>query len=119
MRRLEEIAAYVARLRDSFEQADRKQAFADIVINGGSVPRVSGSTNMRFDGVDGQALVARLDRDGVYCSQSSACTNMRPEPSYVLRAMGLSEEEAYSSVRFSFSELNTPADAEDAADDCR
>ena len=78
--------------------------------------RVPGSTNIRFHGVDGQALVAQLDRDGVYCSQSSACTNMRPEPSYVLRAMGLTEEQAYSSVRFSFSELNTLADAEGAAD---
>jgi len=65
--------------------------------------------------VDGQALVANLDQAGIYCSQSSACTNQRPEPSYVLRAMGLSEEEAYSAVRFSFSELNTPADALDAA----
>lgn len=112
--RLEEIAAYVARLRDGFEK--RIQAgLADIAINGASISRVTGSTNIRVDGVDGQALVARLDRDGVYCSQSSACTNMRPEPSYVLRAMGLTEEEAHSSVRFSFSEMNTLADAEDAA----
>jgi cysteine desulfurase len=112
--RNEEIRAFVARLRDDFEE--RIQAgLAEIGINGGSVSRVSGSTNIRFDGVDGQALVARLDREGVYCSQSSACTNMRPEPSYVLRAMGLTEEDAYSSVRFSFSALNTLADAEDAA----
>ena len=49
----------------------------------------------------------RLDQEGIRCSQGSACTNQKPEPSYVLRAMGLSEAEAYASVRFSFSELNT------------
>ncbi len=41
-----------------------------------------------------------LDAKGVLVSQSSACTNMRPEPSYVLRAMGLSETEAYECLRF-------------------
>ena len=62
---------------------------------------------MHFCGIDGQALVAQLDVIGIQCSQSSACTNLRPEPSYVLRAMGLTEEEAYASVRFSFGEHNT------------
>jgi cysteine desulfurase len=68
-----------------------------------------------FPGLDGAAMVALLDRAGVRCSQSSACTSSRPEPSYVLRAMGLSEEEAFASVRFSFSNQNTMAEAEAAA----
>ena len=72
------------------------------------------ATNFLFRDVDGQALVARLDQEGVRCSQSSACTNQRPEPSYVLRAMGLSESEAYASIRFSFSEFNTVEDVDDA-----
>jgi len=76
-------------------------------INGDTNFRSGNSTNILFDGIDGQALVVRLDQCGIRCSQSSACTNMRPEPSYVLRAMGLSENEAYSSIRFSFSEQNT------------
>jgi len=113
--RLPEIALQVGALRDRFEQA-LVAAFSDIVINSRPAPRVAGSTNILFPAVDGQALVAHLDQAGIYCSQSSACTNQRPEPSYVLRAMGLSEEEAYSGVRFTFSELNTRADAEDAAD---
>jgi cysteine desulfurase len=91
-------------------------ALPNIQVNGGAAARVAGSTNLRFDGIDGQALVVQLDQKGVASSQSSACTNMRPEPSYVLRAMGLSETEAYSSVRFSFSELNTKQDVERAAD---
>ena len=75
--------------------------------------RVCNTTNLLFRDVDGQALVARLDQEGVRCSQRSACTNQRPEPSYVLRAMGVSEAEAYSSVRFSFSEFNTVEDVDD------
>jgi cysteine desulfurase len=113
--RLPEISLQVGTLRDRFEQA-LVDALPDIVINSGSAPRVAGSTNILFPAVDGQALVANLDQAGIYCSQSSACTNQRPEPSYVLRAMGLSEEEAYSGVRFTFSELNTRADAQDAAE---
>jgi cysteine desulfurase len=112
--RFQEVTTYVTQLRDSFEERIRI-GLPGISINGGFACRVSGSTNVLFYGIDGQALLAHLDQGGVYCSQSSACTNMRPEPSYVLRAMGLSEEEAYSSVRFSFSELNTLADVEDAA----
>ena len=83
------------------------EAIPNVYINGGNADRVCNTSNLRFDGVDGQALVAQLDIECVRCSQSSACTAQIPESSYVLRAMGLSEEEAYSSVRFSFSELNT------------
>ena len=75
-------------------------------VNGNQTNRICNTTNILFRDVDGQALIAQLDQIGIRCSQSSACTNHRPEPSYVLRAMGLSEEEAYSSVRFSFSEMN-------------
>ena len=98
-------------LRDMFE----RQVFASIsnvYTNGSNVDRVCNTSNLRFEGVDGQALVAQLDSKGVRCSQSSACTAQIPESSYVLRAMGLTEEEAYSSVRFSFSELNTSEEVE-------
>jgi len=111
----ERVASHVGELRDCFEERLRI-GLLDVVVNGGGAPRVASSTNILFSGVDGQALVARLDQQGVYCSQSSACTNRRPEPSYVLRAMGLSEEEAYSSVRFTFSELNTLQETHDAAE---
>ena len=52
-------------------------------------------------------LIGLLDDRDLYCSQSSACTTARPTPSYVLTAMGLSETEAYASLRFSFGVLNT------------
>jgi cysteine desulfurase len=77
---------------------------------------VGNTSNVRFPGIDGQALVVRLDQEGICCSQSSACTNMHPEPSYVLRSMGLNEEEAYASIRVSFSKWNTQDEVEETAE---
>jgi len=107
--RFSEIAESVKALRDEFEA----RVLADVPqtkVNGATDQRVWNCTNILFEGVDGTALVARLDQEGICCSQGSACTSMRPGPSYVLRAMGLSEKEAYASVRFSFSELNSRDD---------
>ena len=115
--RHEHLAAHIERLRalrDEFE-AVVLDGVPDAHVNGDPARRVCNTTNLRFPGVDGQALVAQLDQHGVQCSQSSACTAARPEPSYVLRAMGLSEVEAYESVRFSVSVLNTPDEASYAA----
>ena len=92
-------------LRDRFEAAVLAR-LDDVSVNG-SATRVPNTSNLRFSGVDGQALVAQLDGKGIACSQASACSSHRPEPSAVLRAMGLSEAEAFQSVRFSFSILNT------------
>ncbi len=88
----------VRSLRDSLEEQTRAQ-IPSATPNGARVERVAGTTNLRFPGIDGQAIVALMNQREVYISQSSACTNMRPEPSYVLREMGFSEEEAYESVR--------------------
>ncbi|WP_020676160.1 cysteine desulfurase family protein [Geopsychrobacter electrodiphilus] len=96
----------LTKLRKQFEKKVL-ELVPQVKINGGKADRVCNTSNLFFEGVDGQALVARLDQEGIYCSQSSACTNQRPEPSYVLRAMGLSEADAYSSIRFSFSIENT------------
>ena len=111
--RLEDVQVLMASLRDHFERSVITQ-IPDVEINGDPDVRVCNTTNLLFRNVDGQALVARLDQEGVRCSQSSACTNQRPEPSYVLRAMGLSESEAYASIRFSFSEFNTAVDVDEA-----
>jgi cysteine desulfurase len=111
---LGEIQQNLGILRDRFEQLVLDM-IPETEVNGDKSNRVCNTTNLLFRGVDGQALVAQLDQLGIRCSQSSACTNHRPEPSYVLRAMGLSEDEAYSSVRFSVSEQNSLSDIEWAA----
>ena len=111
----EEINDSVKALRDLFE----KSVLAAIplaTVNGSQLKRVSNTANICFGGIDGEALVATLDRDGLRCSQSSACSSQIPEPSHVLVAMGLSEADAYSSVRFSFSQFSTRAEVEKAVE---
>jgi cysteine desulfurase len=92
--------AQLRALRDTLE-ARLSEAVRDIRINGSGAPRVANTSNITFRGVDGMALMARLEDRGLCCSQVSACSAGRPEPSKALLAMGLSSEDAFSSVRFS------------------
>ena len=103
-------------LRDAFE-ARIIDLLPHTIVNGANthVSRVPNTTNIRFPGTDGMKLVAQLDAAGILCSQGSACSSGRPEASHVLRAMGIDEESAYASVRFSFSILNTEEEVERAA----
>ena len=107
------VATATKEMRDAFELGLVRKGLVRMV-NGSRADRLPGTSNVHFLDMDGEALTIRLDQMGVRCSQSSACTNQHPEPSYVLRAMGLMESEAYASVRFGFSELNTMTDVEDA-----
>ena len=93
-------------LRDQFEQTII-ESIPDTSINGGNGERVCNTTNIHFGGTDGRKLISLLDEAGIRCSQSSACTNFDVTPSYVLTAMGLSEQHAYSSIRFSFCPENS------------
>lgn len=102
-------------LRDHFEQRLRAE-LDNVVVNGGDVPRAPNTSNLRFVGIDGQALMAQLDAAGIHCSQGSACSSRKPEPPATLTAMGLDEEAAYSSARFSFSILNRDDEVDRAVD---
>ncbi len=113
-RRLKELLEGLGSTRDHFERFLLSKV-PNASVNGDPQNRICNTTNILFSGIDGQALVARLDQEGIQCSQSSACTNQRPEPSYVLRAMGLSEADAYSSVRFSVSQENSIEEVQMAA----
>lgn len=73
----------------------------DAVIHGRAAARVPGIVNVRFPGVDGETLLVSLDLAGVSASHGAACSTGAMEPSPVLRAMGLSAEEARASIRFS------------------
>jgi cysteine desulfurase len=92
-------------IRDRFEQ--QLVASFDVTINGATVPRVPNTTSATFHGVDAEGLVIALDLGGVAVSTGSACSSGRVEPSGVLLAMGLSPEEAKSTVRFSMSRFTT------------
>ena len=102
-------------MRDAFESALLGRGVVR-QFNGAMAERLPNTSNVLFLDIDGEALVIRLDQAGVRCSQSSACTNRRPESSYVLRAMGLTEADAYASVRFAFSEFNSMRDVNDAVE---
>lgn len=72
--------------------------------------------NLSIRGVRGETLVHRLEMDGVYVSTGSACHSRDPRPSHVLVAMGLSPEEALSSVRISLARTTTDDDVDEAVE---
>ncbi|HEB84640.1 MAG TPA: aminotransferase class V-fold PLP-dependent enzyme, partial [Bacteroidetes bacterium] len=102
-------------LRDRLEQGVR-----DLVSgarrNGHASRRLPSVLNMMLPGIRGESLVLQLDRRGVCLSSGSACKSGNPEPSHVLKALGLGDEEAHCSVRFSLSADNTDDDIEQALD---
>lgn len=104
--RLDENVERISPLRSLFE-VELLERIPGVTINGAFAPRVCGTTSVSFDHVDGDALVIRLDLLGVAASSGAACNTLDREPSHVLLAMGRSEEEARSSVRFSFGRGNT------------
>lgn len=112
---LMEVMEHMTKLRDAFEHRVVEACEGACINTPLAVDRVCNTTNIRFSGVDGEALLAQLITHGICCSQGSACTAQIPEPSHTLVAMGLTAGEAYQSIRFSLSELNTMAEIDDAA----
>lgn len=113
--RLNEEAARVSALRSSFEAAVLERV-PGAVVNGSGAPRLPNTSNISFDGLDGDPLAVNLDLLGVAVSTGAACSTLDHSPSHVLLAMGRSPEDARSSVRFSFGRGNTPKDAALAVD---
>lgn len=85
-----------------------------VFVNGSTEHRVPHNLNLAFAGVDGELLLLAL-RD-LALSTGSACTSASVEPSYVLRAIGLSDELAHSSIRLSLGRFTTEADVQQAAE---
>jgi cysteine desulfurase len=104
----------LAALRDAFE----RQVLAEISgvwVNGDPQCRLPNTSHLSFDGCDAAGLLILLDEAGVACSAGSACMTGKQRPSHVQLAMGIPEARAKSSLRFSFSRMNTLADALTAA----
>lgn len=98
--------ARTAILRDRLERGILSR-IAGVSVNGSIENRLPNTTNIRFDGIEGEAIVIALDLRGYAVSSGSACSSGAVEPSHVLLAMGLTAEEARSSVRFSVGPENT------------
>jgi cysteine desulfurase len=93
-------------LRDRLENAvlDRIPGAG---INGSRWNRVPNTSNLYFDGIDGEALVIALDLRGFAVSTGAACSSGALAPSHVLKAIGLSDDRARASMRFSLGRVNT------------
>jgi cysteine desulfurase len=101
----------LAALRDRFES----QLDGQFTINGANVPRLPNTSNVTFHQADAEGIAIALDLDGVAVSTGSACSSGRTEPSGVLIAMGLTSDEAKSTVRFSLSRFNTAEEVDRVA----
>jgi len=106
-------AARLADLRERF-LARLRAAVPDLVVNGDMDRRVPGNLNVTLPGVPVERLLSDL-RDEVAVSTGSACTSAAIEPSYVLRAIGLDDAAAASSLRIGFGRPSTVDEAERAA----
>jgi cysteine desulfurase len=105
----------IAVLRDRLEQNILRRV-PDARVNGSRECRMPNTTNIRFDGIEGEAVVIALDLRGYAVSSGSACSSGAVEPSHVLLAMGLSPEDARSSVRFSLGPGNTAEEVDGLID---
>jgi cysteine desulfurase len=99
----------MAALRDRLEQGILVQVDS-AELNGADAPRVPNTTNIRFDGIDGEALVIALDLKGLAVSTGAACSSGAIEPSHVLLAMGLKPDQARASIRLSLGKQTTDDD---------
>lgn len=97
-------AAHVAKLFDKFEK-EILHGMQDVYLNGDREHRWLGNANISFAYVEGESMVMALKDLAV--SSGSACTSASLEPSYVLRALGVNEEMAHTSIRFGFGRFTT------------
>lgn len=99
-----------AALRDAFE-ARVLAEISGVTINGDVTHRLPNTSHLSFDGCDAAGLLILLDEAGVACSAGSACMTGKQRPSHVQLAMGIPEARAKTSLRISFSRLNTLEEA--------
>ena len=111
---MEERNKHIKYLRDKL--LERLLQIPGASLNGSLEHRVPGNINIRFDGVSGATLVSLCSLYGICISAGSACNEGISEPSHVLKAIGLSNEEVLSSVRITIGHENTEEEINQAAD---
>jgi cysteine desulfurase len=109
----EEMAADNARIKVLSKRLwDGVKDMEEVYMNGHPTQRVPGNANISFNFVEGESLLMSLRELAV--SSGSACTSASLEPSYVLRALGMNDELAHSSIRFSIGRFTTEQDIDEA-----
>jgi cysteine desulfurase len=119
VKRQPERAEQLAGLRDDLVRRVRA-VVPDAVLGGdpdlSAAHRLPGNAHFSFPGCEGDALLLLLDARGIECSTGSACSAGVPQPSHVLLAMGIPEDLARGSLRFSFGHTSTAADVDAVAE---
>jgi cysteine desulfurase len=108
---IKERAAKVRNLKQHLIEVVKKNV-ADAWVNGDQTTSLPGIVSITFPRSDSEGLLLLLDSEGIACSTGSACSAGVQRPSHVLLAMGLSEDETTSTLRFSLSHSNTIAEIE-------
>lgn len=103
----------MAAMRDRLQQGILTRVDA-ARVNGDGAVRVPNTANIRFDHIEGEALVIALDLKGLAVSTGAACSSGAIEPSHVLVAMGLRTDQARSSIRFSLGKQTVEEDIDSA-----
>lgn len=106
MKGMEEKAARESRLRDYLIERIEKE-IPRCRLNGHRTKRLPGNVNFSFLDAEGESILIMLDLKGICASSGSACTSGALDPSHVLLALGLKQEEASGSLRLTLSEENT------------
>ena len=104
-----EETARLAHLRDRLKQS-LMEKLEDVFLNGHPERRLPHNLHMSFSGIEAEALM--MDMKEVAVSSGAACTTASPEPSHVLRALGLSEERLHSSIRFGLGRFTSSEEVE-------
>ncbi|HYW53687.1 MAG TPA: cysteine desulfurase family protein [Dongiaceae bacterium] len=105
-------APRIAALRDRLESGI-VATVPDAVVNGAGAPRLANNLSVAFAGVPSDALLIRLDLDGIAASAGSACAAGSLEPSHVAAALGLDERHRRGVIRFSLGRDTTPSQIDD------
>ncbi len=105
---MQQDAERLSKLRDKLESR-LKSEMEEVYINGNVLHRMPHVTNMSFKHVEGEGLMMTFNQDSAL-SSGSACTSASLEPSYVLVALGLGDDLAHSSLRFSLGRFTSEAD---------
>lgn len=108
---MEAEAARLSQLRNKLERILLEEG--DVYINGNQFNRLPHVSNIGFRLASGEALMLACNKD-IAVSSGSACSSASMEPSYVLKAIGLSDEEAYGSLRFSLGRFTTEEEIDHA-----
>ena len=102
-------SATLAALRDRLESS-LLAAIPGSTVNGAGAPRLPNTTNISFEGIQSDNALLMLDERGICCSAGSACTTGSVHASHVLKAMGLPEDRARASLRFSLGRQTTESE---------